>query len=74
MNVNFNIFLDYEDDTLNIIKTPSKTPVKTLSGKYGIELKQDIDGKTVEIIIPEPDILFGVNIEDIESFLIVNIL
>ena len=74
MKNNFNIFLDYEDDTLNIIKTPSKNPVKVLAGKYGIEFKQDIDGKTVEIVIPEPEILFGVSIEDIESFLVVNFL
>ena len=74
MKNNFNIFLDYEDDTLNIVKTPSKNPVKTIEGKYGVELKQDISGNTVEIIIPEPEILFGVDIEDIESFLVVNFL
>ena len=72
MKNNFNIFFDYEDDTLNIVKTPSKNPVKTIQGKYGIEFRQDINHTTVEIIIPEPDILFGVTMEDIESFLVVN--
>ena len=70
----YNIFIDYESDTLNIIKTPSKTPVKTIEGKYGIEFHQDIDGNTVEIVIPEPEIVFGVCIEDIESFLIVKLI
>lgn len=70
----YNIFLDYEEDTLNIIKTPSKTPVKTIEGKYGIEFHQDIDGGTVKIVIPEPEIVFGVDIEDIESFLLVKLL
>ena len=73
MQNRYAIFLDYEDDTLNIIKTPSKNPVTTAEGKYGIQFKKDINGNTVEIIIPEPEILMGVNIEDIESFLIVKI-
>ncbi len=72
MKNNFNIFLDTEEDTLNIIKTPSKNPVNTIEGKYGIEFKTDINGNTVEIVIPEPEILFGVDIQYIESFLVVN--
>lgn len=72
MQNRYTIFLDYEDDTLNIVKIPSKNAVKILEGKYGIQLKQDINGNTVEIVIPEPEILFGVDIEDIESFLIMN--
>lgn len=71
MKNTYNIFIDYEEDTLNIIKSPSKTPVKTFYGKYGIEFGQDINGNVVEIIIPEPDILFGIDIECIESFLVV---
>ena len=70
----YNIFIDYEEDTLNIIKVPSKNPVSIIEGKYGIELGQDINGNTVSIVIPEPDILFGVSIECIESFLISNTL
>lgn len=74
MQNTYTIFLDYEEDTLNFIKTPSKNPVKTIEGKYGILLKQDVNGNTVEIVIPEPDIVFGVPMEDIESFLIVNLI
>ena len=74
MKNTYNIFIDYEEDTLNFIKTPSKNPVKTIEGKYGIEFHQDINGNTVEIVIPEPEIVFGVKIEDIESFLVVNLL
>ncbi len=74
MKNTYTIFLDYEEDTLNFIKTPSKNPVKTIAGKYGIQLHQDINGNTVEIVIPEPEIVFGVSLEDIESFLIVNLL
>lgn len=70
----YNIYLDYEDDVLEIIKVPSKLPVKHIEGKYGIVIGQDIKGNTVKISIPEPDILFGVSIECIESFLISNTL
>lgn len=72
--MSYNIFLDYEDDTLEIIKVPSKTPVKDIEGKYGIILSQDINGNTVKIVIPEPEIIFGVPIEYIETFLISNTL
>ena len=68
----YNIYMDYEDDILEIIKVTSKTPVKEIVGKYGIIIGTDINGNTVRIAIPEPDILFGVPIEHIESFLISN--
>ena len=70
--MSYSIFFDYEDDILEIIKVPSKTPVKNIEGKYGIVIGQDINGNTVRIAIPEPGILFGVPIEHIESFLISN--
>lgn len=70
--MSYSIFFDYEDDMLEIIKVPSKTPVKNIEGKYGIIIGADINGNTVRIAIPEPDILFGVPIEYIESFLISN--
>lgn len=70
--MSYSIFLDYEDDILEIIKVPSKTPVKNIEGKYGIIIGQDINGNTVQISIPEPDIIFGIPIEHIESFLISN--
>lgn len=70
--MSYSIFFDYEDDILEIIKVPSKTPVKNIEGKYGIIIGQDINGNTVQISIPEPDIVFGIPIEHIESFLISN--
>lgn len=70
--MSYSIFFDYEDDILEIIKVPSKTPVKNIEGKYGIIIGQDINGNTVQISIPEPDIIFGIPIEYIESFLISN--
>ena len=70
--MSYNIFLDYEDDVLEIVKYPSKTPVKDIEGKYGIVFGQDIAGNTVKISIPEPEIIFGVPIEYIETFLISN--
>lgn len=72
--MSYNIFMDYEDDVLEIVKVPSKAPVKDTEGKYGIVISQDISGNTVKISIPEPEILFGVPIECIESFLISNTL
>ena len=70
--MSYSIFFDYEDDILEIIKVPSKTPVKNIEGKYGIIIGQDINGNTVQISIPEPEIIFGIPIEYIESFLISN--
>ena len=70
--MSYSIFFDYEDDMLEIIKVPSKTPVKNIEGKYGIIIGQDINGNTVQISIPEPEIIFGIPIEHIESFLISN--
>ena len=70
--MSYSIFFDYETDMLEIIKVPSKTPVKNIEGKYGIIVGQDINGNTVQISIPEPEIIFGIPIEHIESFLISN--
>lgn len=70
----YSIYLDYENDILEIVKIPSKTPSKNIEGKYGIVIGQDIAGNVVKISIPEPEILFGVPIEYIESFLISDIL
>lgn len=68
----YNMFIDYEEDELIILKTPSRSPVQVITGKYGIELHVDINEHVVKIVIPEPDILFGVSIDKIESFLIVD--
>ena len=68
----YEVLMDYELDTLEIIKTPSKSPVQEIEGKYGIIFGIDINGNTVSISIPEPEIIFGVPIEYIQSFLISN--
>ena len=68
----YEIIYNYEDDTLEIFKTPSRNPVKINTVKYGIEFHTDINGNTVQISIPEPEIIFGIPIEHIESFLISN--
>lgn len=65
----YNVFMDYEDDVLEIIKTPSKPPVDVVVGKYGIEFWCDINNNVVKISIPEPEILFGVDIEYINNFI-----
>lgn len=62
--------MDYESDMLEIVKTPSKSPVEEIEGKYGIIFGIDINGNTVQISIPEPEIIFGLPIEYVQSFLI----
>ena len=44
----YNVFMDYEDDVLEIIKTPSKPPVDVVVGKYGIEFWCDINNNVVK--------------------------
>ena len=65
----YEIIYNYEDDTLEIFKTPSLNPVKINTVKYGIEFHTDINGNTVKIVIPEPSVLFGVDDKAIDSFL-----
>lgn len=65
----YEIIYNYEDDTLEIFKTPSRNPVKINTVKYGIEFYTDINGNTVKIVIPEPSVLFGVDNKAIDSFL-----
>ena len=73
MKTNYEIYYDYEDDVLEIVKVPSKAPVEENEGKYGIIIRKDIVGNTVSISIPECDVLFGCDIKDIENFLTVTI-
>lgn len=72
MQNKYDIIMDYEEDSLVILKTPSRNPVQLTDGKYGVEFHEDIYGHVVKIVIPEPEILFGVPIEIIETFLIVD--
>ena len=65
----YEIIYNYEDDTLEIFKTPSRNPVKINTVKYGIEFHTDINGNTVKIVIPEPSVLFGVDDKAIDSVL-----
>ena len=65
----YEIIYNYEDDTLEIFKTPSRNPVKINPVKDGIEFHTDINGNTVKIVIPEPSVLFGVDNKAIDSFL-----
>ena len=46
----YEIIYNYEDDTLEIFKTPSRNPVKINTVKYGIEFHTDINGNTVNDI------------------------
>ena len=65
----YEIYYDYEDDALEIIKTPSKIPTDFVEVKYGIRFYRDIADNIVKITIPEADILFGVDKKLIENFL-----
>ena len=69
MRNNYELYIDYEENTLEIVKVPSKQPVKHIEVKYGIIISQDINGHTVQISIPDFDVLFGVKRKDIETFL-----
>lgn len=65
----YHIYIDDEENILEIIKNPSKKVVKKVQGKYGVSIGQDINGHTVGISIPDFDVLFGIKKKDIESFL-----
>lgn len=69
MRNSYELYIDYEDNALEIIKVPSKNIVKQIEGKYGIIIGQDINGHTVQISIPDFDVLFGIKKRDIETFL-----
>lgn len=70
MKTNYEIYFDYEDDTLEIVKQPSAAPVDFIEGKYGICFYRDISDNIVKITIPEADVLFGVDRSIIENFLV----
>lgn len=60
----YNTFLD----TFEIRQAKPKEVVSTQECKYGIELQFDINMKLVGIIIPEPNILFGIDIKYLKDF------
>lgn len=65
----FDIIYDEKSETLHLYKIPNQKFVNIEEGKYGISFYKDITDKTVRIDIPEPLILFGTNLETLESFL-----
>ena len=69
MKNRYEIYYNYGEDALDIVKTPSRQPVQTVECKYGIIFYLDINSNVVKISIPEPDVLFGVSTKCIESFL-----
>lgn len=65
----FDIVYNEQEEILSLYRIPSKSFVNIEEGKYGISFYKDINNKTVRIDIPEPLILFGTRLEDLESFL-----
>lgn len=68
MMTGYDILYNLTNDVWSIYKIPSKDAVKVDNGKYGILVYRDIHNKIIRIDIPEPDILLGINIEDIKQF------
>ena len=58
---NFNICYDECRNVLTIVKNTQKHAIQKIEGKYGIEIWCDINETPISIIIPEPDVLFGLN-------------
>lgn len=66
---NFDIKYDSNKDVLNLVKLPHNNVVDHKEGKYGIRLHKDIYNNVVCIEIPEPNILFGFNLAEIQNFI-----
>lgn len=56
----FSICYDEHRNVLTIIKNSQKNAVQKIEGKYGIEIWCDINESPISIIIPDPDVLFGI--------------
>lgn len=65
----FDIKYDNQKDSLILTKIPHENIVNNIEGKYGITMYKDIYNNIVCISIPEPDILFGVNIKELHNFI-----
>ena len=65
----FDIRYDNNRDALMLTKVPHDSIVNSIEGKYGVTLHKDIYNHLVCIEIPEPDILFGVNIKELQNFI-----
>lgn len=57
----FNICYDEQRNILHIIKNTQKHAIRKIEGKYGIEIWCDINDVPISIIVPDPDVLFGLH-------------
>lgn len=57
----FNICYDEQRNILHIIKNTQKHAIHKIEGKYGIEIWCDINDAPISIIVPDPDVLFGLH-------------
>lgn len=68
MDGNFTIKYNGERNKLIIVKPKRRKSVKYKDGKYGVQACYDIEDKLIGICIPEPEILFGIDLKDLEKF------
>lgn len=66
---NSNCCYNKHKDTFEIRNDDSNNVVSKLEVNYGIELHFDINTRLIAIIIPEPDILFGIDTIYLEDFI-----
>lgn len=69
MLLNAYICYDKNSDMLEIRYKDLGSIVSTKQGKYGIELHFDINDQLVGMSIPEPDMLFGIHTQFLETFI-----
>ncbi len=65
---NYEVDYNQETDELIITKMDNAEIVKTNISKYGIKCGVDVQGNIINIIIPEPSILTGIDIEKLKVF------
>ena len=58
---NFDICYNEQTNVLTIVKNNQRNAIHKIEGKYGIEIWCDINETPISIIIPDPDVLFGIN-------------
>lgn len=59
---------DYVNDSLMLIKKEEGDIVRRIEGKYGIEIGLSVNDNPISILIPEPEILMGIDIDYIKQF------
>jgi len=65
---NFYVCYDKNLDALEICNNKTINIVKRMTGNYGVEFGFDINDNLISILIPEPDILFGIKPKLLNSF------